>query len=150
MKIAIGNDHRGAHLKEKILQKFKKYTIKDVGCRSEENVDYPDYSERVSEMVSKGDVDRGILICGTGIGMSISANKFLGVRAAMVWDPKVAELTRQHNDSNVLCLAGEFLDDQKAFEIIETWLKTPFEGGRHLRRVDKIREQEKRHLKKKS
>lgn len=143
MKIAIGNDHRGVALKKKIIKKFKNLTFYDFGTDSSERVDYPDYASSVAQRVSSGECDRGILICSTGVGMSISANKFPGVRAAMIWDPQIARLTRLHNDSNVLCLGGDFTDEEKAFEIVDTWLKTKFEGGRYQRRVDKIKKQEK-------
>ena len=92
----------------------------------------------------KGECEKGILICSTGIGMSIAANKFSGIRAAMVWDPTVAEMTRRHNDSNVLCLSGDYVGIEVVFQIVEVWLKTPFEGGRHQLRVDKIKEIEKK------
>lgn len=147
MKIAIGNDHRGIQLKKKLLQKFKNISFLDVGCSSEERVDFPDYAEMVSQKVSSGECERGILICSTGIGMSISANKFPGIRASMVWDPKIAEMTRRHNNSNILCLAGDFTEEKKAYEIVEMWLKTPFEGGRHEERLKKIEKQENKFLK---
>lgn len=138
MKIAIGNDHRGLALKQKLLEKFKEHTFENVGTDSTESVDYPDFSGEVATKVATGDCERGILICSTGVGMSIAANKVSGVRAAMVWNPKIALLTRQHNDSNVLCLAGDYTDEKTAFEIVKIWIETPFEGGRHQRRVDKI------------
>jgi len=142
MKVSIANDHRGTALKKKIMERFKTVEFQNEGIDSDDSVDYPDYAARVAGKVSTGQCERGILICGTGIGMSISANKFPGVRAAMVWEPAVARLTRQHNDSNVLCLAGDFLKADEAFKIVDMWLKTPFEGGRHARRLEKIRQQE--------
>ncbi len=153
MKIAIGNDHRGVQLKRSLVAKFKGVTFIDVGSDSKERVDYPDFAKAVSEKVISGACERGILICSTGIGMSIAANKFRGIRAAMVWNPVVAEMTRLHNDSNILCLSGDYVEEETAFKILEVWLKTPFEGGRHQLRVDKINEIEaaegSRRLKKK-
>lgn len=138
MKIAIGNDHRGVELKKKILQKFSHLTFMNVGSDSEERVDYPDYAKKVAQKVSSKLCDRGILICGSGVGMSIVANKFPDVRASLVWDSRVAALTRQHNDSNILCLSGDLMDEKKAFDIVKTWLETSFEGGRHETRIKKI------------
>ncbi|MBI3018934.1 MAG: ribose 5-phosphate isomerase B [Deltaproteobacteria bacterium] len=141
MKIAIGNDHRGLSLKKKILQKFshlRNVAFMNVGSDSEERVDYPDYAKQVAQKVSQGECERGILICGSGVGMSIVANKFPHVRASLVWDSKVAALTRQHNDSNILCLSGDLMDEKKAFDIVRTWLETSFEGGRHETRIKKI------------
>src|SRR3989338_10447094 len=140
MKIAIGNDHRGYQLKKLILNSFKDISFVDVGCNSEERVDYPDFAAKVAKKVSEGECERGILMCGSVVGMSIVANKFLNVRAALVWDTKIAQLTRLHNDSNVLCLAADFIKDKKVFEIIKTWLKTSFEGGRHAVRLQKIKD----------
>src|SRR3989338_2976456 len=141
MKIAIGNDHRGFTLKKKILQKFshlRSVAFMDVGSDSEERVDYPDYAKKVAQKVSSKLCERGILICGSGVGMSIVANKFPGIRASLVWDSKVAALTRQHNDSNILCLSGDLIDEKKVFDIVKMWLETSFEGGRHEIRVKKI------------
>ncbi len=153
MKIAIGNDHRGFFLKKKILQKFSRQfphlAFVNVGSDSDERVDYPDYASKVAQKISQGECDRGILICGSGVGMSIAANKFPGVRASLVWDPQVAALTRQHNDSNVLCLSGDLMDEKKAFDIVQVWLETSFEGGRHAIRVEKIQALEKELRKKK-
>ena len=138
MTIAIGNDHRGLHLKKKILQKFSHITFINVGADSQERVDYPDYAKQVAQKVSSKLCDLGILICGSGVGMSIVANKFPNVRASLVWDTKVAALTRQHNDSNILCLSGDLMDEKKAFDIVQTWLETSFEGGRHELPIKKI------------
>lgn len=143
MKIVIGNDHRGRAIKEKIIKHFKEHQFMDVGSSSDERVDYPDYAEAAARKIINGECERGILICGSGIGMSISANKFPGIRAAMVWDPKIAELTRRHNDSNILCLASDFIDEEKTYDIVVHWLKTPFEGGHHQQRLEKIKKQEK-------
>jgi ribose 5-phosphate isomerase B len=148
MKIAIASDHRGYHLKERViaLLKAKGHTIIDDGPASEESVDYPDFAALVAKKVGGGEVDRGILVCGTGIGMCITANKFPGVRAAACSDEVTAKLSRQHNDLNVLCLSGDLLSPRSTERIVEVWLETNFEGGRHERRVDKIRriEQENR------
>ncbi len=143
MKIAIGNDHRGVELKKKILQKFSQVTFVNVGSDSQERVDYPDYAQKVAQKINQEECERGILICGSGVGMSIVANRFPGIRASLVWDSKVAALTRQHNDSNVLCLSGDFIDEKKAFDIVKVWLETSFEGGRHEMRLQKIKDLER-------
>ena len=116
----------------------------DEGTNGSGSVDYPDVAARVGSTVSKGDVDRGILICGTGIGMSIAANKFPGVRAAPCHDDLTAEMSRRHNDLNVLCLSADMLGEKLIDRMVEIWLNTPFEGGRHARRVDKIAELEQK------
>lgn len=140
MKVAIGSDHAGFNLKEKIRGYLggTGVGIEDVGTNSDASVDYPDYAEKVAAEVRAGNVDRGILLCGTGIGVCISANKFHGIRAAQAWNPEIARLSRLHNDANILCLSGRFLEPAIAIEIVKVWLETPFEGGRHQRRVDKI------------
>ncbi|MCI0331758.1 MAG: ribose 5-phosphate isomerase B [Planctomycetes bacterium] len=145
MKVAIASDHRGFHLKEKViaLLKAKGHTVIDDGPASEASVDYPDFAALVAKKVSSGEVDRGILICGTGIGMAISANKFPGVRAAACADEVTAELSRRHNDLNVLCLSGDLLSSRVTERVVEVWLDTEFEGGRHARRIDKIGELER-------
>jgi len=140
MRISIGSDHRGYHLKGRLITLLRAvgYDVSDEGTQSTESVDYPDFAARVARKVSDHDVDRGILICGTGIGMTIAANKFPGVRAAPCYDELTAELSRRHNDLNVLCLSADMLSDRLADRLVETWLTTEFEGGRHGRRVDKI------------
>ncbi len=145
MKVAIASDHRGFHLKEKVISllKAKGHTVIDDGPASDASVDYPDFAALVAKKVSSGEVDRGILICGTGIGMAISANKFPGVRAAACADEVTAELSRRHNDLNVLCLSGDLLSARVTERLVEKWLDTQFEGGRHARRVDKIGELER-------
>ncbi len=146
MKIAIGSDHAGYRLKE-ILKKYLVslgHQVQDFGTYTEESVDYPDIAFRLAEEVSKGSFERGILICGTGIGMCIAANKVKGIRAALCWDERTAELSRRHNDSNVLCLGGRMLGEQKAKKIVDVWISTNFEAGRHLRRLRKIYEYERR------
>ncbi len=139
MKIAIGNDHRGYQLKLKIVDWLKSHNhiIEDVGAFSEESADYPDFAGKVARAVATGQAERGILICGTGIGMSIAANKRKEIRAALCYKPEYAALTRMHNDANVLCL-GEMNGDELNLDVVEVFLGTDFEGGRHQRRVDKI------------
>lgn len=138
--IALGSDHAGFELKEKIKVHLqaKKLDVKDQGCFSGESVDYPDYAEKVARTVANGKAEKGIVICGTGIGMSMAANKVLGIRAALCWNEEAAELSRKHNDANILCLGARMIDHEKALRIVDIWLKTNFEGGRHGRRVNKI------------
>jgi ribose 5-phosphate isomerase B len=145
MKVAIASDHRGFHLKEKVISllKSKGHTVIDDGPASEVSVDYPDFAALVAKKVSNKEVDRGILICGTGIGMAIAANKFPGVRAAACADEVTAELSRRHNDLNVLCLSGDLLSSRVTERLVEIWMDTEFEGGRHARRIDKIGELER-------
>lgn len=144
MKIAIAADHGGYELKEHIKKVMDDMGIQyeDLGTDSVESVDYPDYAFPVAKRVANGEADKGILICGTGIGMSISANKVDGVRAALVHDCYTAKVTRQHNDSNVLCLGGRTTGFLVAEEIARIWLGEEFEGGRHQRRVQKISQYE--------
>ncbi|MBI4686775.1 MAG: ribose 5-phosphate isomerase B [Nitrospirae bacterium] len=141
MKIAIGCDHGGTALKKEILPVLKELSIEweDFGTDTDESVDYPDFGERVSQAVSNGKVDRGILICGTGIGMTIVANKFPRVRAALCNEIYCAKMSRLHNDANLLVLGGRIVDKETARQIVQIWFTTPFEGGRHQRRLDKIR-----------
>lgn len=141
MKIAIGCDHAGVALKNEITPILDGLKIEweDVGTKDEESVDYPDFGEKVSIAVSLGKVDRGILICGTGIGMSIVANKFPGVRAALCHEDYSARMSRLHNDSNMLVLPGRVIETKTAIDIVKTWFATDFEGGRHQKRLDKIR-----------
>lgn len=143
-KVAIASDHGGFQLKQEIMRYLKKRGLEyeDRGCFSEDAVDYPDYAQLVAEQVSKGLADRGILVCGTGIGMAIAANKVKGVRAASISDLYSAAMTRRHNDLNVLCLGGRILAPGFAEEIVKTFLDTKFEGGRHGRRLEKIHEVE--------
>lgn len=146
MRIAVGSDHRGCQLREQIiaLLRTKKHDVDDMGAVSPESVDYPDFAALVAEKVSDQRVDRGILICGTGIGMAIAANKFRGVRAAPCTDEVTAEMSRRHNDLNVLCLPGNMLSPRIVERIVDVWIDTPFEGGRHERRIEKIRQLEDR------
>ena len=149
MKLAIGADHAGYQLKEEIKNLLKKKGIDycDFGTHSSQNIkdDYPDYAIKVAEAVAKGTYERGILICGTGVGMGMTANKVPGIRAAPCYDTFTARLSRQHNDSNVLTLGARITDKELAKKIVEEWLKTEFEGGRHKRRVEKIAQIEKKY-----
>lgn len=146
MRFAIGSDHRGFHLKEKLtgMLETKGHTVEDVGTCTQEAVDYPDFAVAVAEKVSQGEADRGILICGTGIGMAITANKFKGVRAATCTDEVTAEISRRHNNLNVLCLSADMLSPRSVERMVEVWVDTEFEGGRHQRRLDKITQAEER------
>ncbi len=140
MRIAIGADHRGVPLKQQLVPWLKSqgHDVADEGPASTASVDYPDYAAKVAQKVASGQADRGILICATGVGMCITANKVHGVRATTVPDEYVARLSRQHNDVNVICLSGDRLDEPAAQRIVDTWLETEFEGGRHAIRVEKI------------
>ncbi len=140
MRIAIGSDHRGYDVKRRIVSLLQRlgHEVLDVGPVSGENVDYPDFAFQVAQAVSEGRVDRGILTCGTGIGMCIAANKVSGVRAAPCHDSITAEMSRRHNDANVLCLSADLLGGELLDRMVKIWLETDFEGGRHARRVDKI------------
>ncbi|MGB9688833.1 ribose 5-phosphate isomerase B [Thermogutta sp.] len=145
MRIAIGSDHRGYSIRPKIVTFLKNigHEVIDLGTFSQSPVDYPDIAEAVAKKVASGEADRGILFCGTGLGMCIAANKIPGVRAAPCHDDLTAELSRRHNDANVLCLSADLLGERLITRIVEVWLNTPFEGGRHARRVEKIAEIEK-------
>jgi len=146
MKIALGADHGGYGFKEKIKGRLeeKGVEILDCGCFDEESCDYPDFAEKVARSVGSGEADRGILVCKTGHGMSIAANKVPGVRCANCHAVEGARLSREHNDANVLALAASFVDPATAERIVDVWLKTEFQGGRHQRRVDKIAGLEKK------
>ncbi len=145
-RIAIGSDHAGLELKNFIKDILIQRGIEpvDFGTHEESSVDYPDFGEQVSFAVSRGEVDRGILICGTGLGMSIVANKFPGIRATLCHDEYTARMSRLHNDSNILVMGGRVIEREVALKILVAWLETPFEGGRHSRRLDKILKIEKR------
>ena len=140
MKIALGSDHAGVkvkqHLKEQLVRSG--FEVSDFGTQGEASVDYPDYARLVAQAVSEGRAERGVLVCGTGIGMCITANKVHGVRAAKVNDPYEARMSRAHNDANVLCLGARVVDTTVMDEIVREFLGTPFEGGRHARRVQKM------------
>ncbi|MBN1853719.1 MAG: ribose 5-phosphate isomerase B [Pirellulales bacterium] len=145
MRIAVGSDHRGYLLKEKVaaLLTSAGHEVINAGTMGPDSVDYPDYATIVAKQVSEGITERGILVCGTGIGMAITANKFPGVRAASCTDEVSAEISRRHNNLNVLCLAGDMLSIRQAERIVNIWLSTEFEGGRHERRIEKIHQIEK-------
>ena len=140
MIIAIASDHAGYLLKTKIKAHLeaKAISVEDFGTFKDEPVDYPDYGILAARFVAQNKADFGILVCGSGIGMSIVANKVKGIRAALCTSEEMAELSRQHNDANVLTLGGRLTEHQYALRIVDTWLKTPFEGGRHFRRINKI------------
>ncbi len=140
MRIVIGSDHRGVAIRPRIVELLEKlgHEVIDVGAAPGEAVDYPDVAEKVGHKVSRNEADRGVLICGTGLGMCIAANKVPGVRAAPCHDDLTAEMSRRHNDLNVLCLSADLLGERLIDRMVEIWLATPFEGGRHARRVDKI------------
>lgn len=146
MKIAISSDHGGFELKQNIIDHFKDKQIdyQDLGTFSTDSVDYPDIAIPCAEAVARGEFDRGIIICGTGIGVCISANKVKGVRAALCHDVFSAKMSRMHNDANVLTMGGRVIGKGLALDIVDTWLKGKFSGGRHQRRVDKIKEYENR------
>lgn len=148
MRIALGSDHRGFAVKQHIIHGVQQmgHEVVDVGTCTQEAVDYPDYAEKVALIIASGQADYGILICGTGVGMSIAANKVAGIRAAAVHDDVTAEISRRHNDSNILCLSAGLLSLQMIDQIVDIFLRTEFEGGRHERRLRKIEELEKRHL----
>ena len=137
MNIALGCDHGGFGLKQEILSYLQQagYAVNDLGCHSEESVDYPDFAERVCAAIGSRKADRGILICGTGIGMSMAANRYHHIRAALCQEPFSARMSREHNDANVLCLGGRVLGPSLALDIVRVWLATEFAGGRHLRRI---------------
>jgi ribose 5-phosphate isomerase B len=140
MKIAIGSDHRGFDAKRRLAAVLRQmgHDVLDVGPDGKDSVDYPDFAFQVAQAVSQARVERGILICGTGIGMCIAANKVAGVRAAPCHDSITAEMSRRHNDANILCLSADLLGEELMERMARIWLDTPFEGGRHARRVEKI------------
>jgi ribose 5-phosphate isomerase B len=146
MRVVLASDHRGYHLKDS-LKKFleeRKIEFLDVGTFSTDSVDYPDFAMLAAEKISVGDYERGILICGSGIGMCVVANKFPGIRAAVCHNIGAAEMSRKHNDSNMLSLGADVVNEDSARKILQVWLETKFEGGRHLRRIQKISEIESR------
>jgi len=149
MRIAIGSDHNGVEFKKRLTEHLEARhdEVIDVGANNEGSVDYPDFAFAAAELVAAGKADRGILVCGSGVGMSMAANKVKGVRAALCHTPDAARLTREHNDANVLALAGWQAERDGTMEIVDVFLDTTFEGGRHERRVNKIREYEEGHWK---
>ncbi len=138
MRIGIGADHRGFKLKEKLKESFPKIKFIDFGTNDCEPVDYPDYAFPVVEAIQKKKIQRGVLICGSGLGMSISANKGKGIRACLCLNKEMAKMARNHNNANILVLAANFTSEKEAIEILKTFLREKFEGGRHKRRIDKI------------
>lgn len=147
MKLAIGSDHAGFALKDGLSRWLRsaaggRHAVRDMGCPGLDSCDYPDFALAVAKAVASGRAARGILICGTGIGMGMAANKVKGVRAAVTWNPQTAALAAEHNNANVLCLPARYVDGRQARRMIQAFLKTPFGGGRHIRRVKKIREME--------
>ena len=138
--IPIASDHAGYELKEKLSAELERmgYQVEDLGAANEEPSDYPDFAHPLAKEVSSGEAKRGILLCGSGIGVDIVANRYPHVRAALAWMPEIAELSRRHNDSNVLVIPARFVSDEAAVEMVKRWLDTDFEGGRHARRVAKI------------
>jgi len=142
MKLAIASDHAGYALKSHLLETLKEtdHVAKDLGPSDERSVDYPDFAEAVCRRMLAGEADRGILVCGSGVGMSMAANRFRGIRAVLCMNLYVARFSRLHNDANVLCLPGRLMGEALADEILKVWLDTPFEGDRHARRIGKMDE----------
>ncbi|MEE4275440.1 MAG: ribose 5-phosphate isomerase B, partial [Thermoleophilia bacterium] len=138
VKIAAGSDHAGFSIKEAVVRRLRAqgHVVVDVGTTDgETSVDYPDFAHAVAGMVESGEAERGLLVCGTGLGVCMAANRHHGVRGAVATTPHLAEMSRRHNDANVLCLAGRILSEEEAWAVTEVWMATPFEGGRHARRV---------------
>ena len=140
MKIAVGSDHAAYELKEAIKEKLTKegHEVIDVGCDSTESVDYPKYGHAVGRTVASGEAERGIAVCGSGIGISIACNKVPGIRAALCTSVEMAEMCRRHNNANVVCMGARMISQELAFDIIDKWMTTDFEGGKHLRRINEI------------
>ena len=140
LRIAFACDHAGYELKEKLVKYLdgKVASIKDFGCHSTQSVDYPDFIHPLAEAIENNEYDFGIILCGSGIGVSITANKHQGIRAAVCWCNDIAALCRQHNNANVLALPARFIDEKQAKQFVDTFLTTAFEGGRHINRVNKI------------
>ena len=139
-RILIASDHAGYQLKEALERALGSlgFDVEDLGTDSTESTDYADYAHPLARKVSEGEVKRGVLLCGTGLGMSYTANRYPHVRAAVAWNPEIAKLAREHNDSNVLVVPARFVSEEQGVAILKAWLDTPFEGGRHARRVEKI------------
>ena len=140
MKIVVGSDHAAYELKEAIKEKLTKegHEVIDVGCDSTESVDYPKYGHAVGRPVASGEAARGIAVCGSGIGISIACNKVPGIRAALCTSVEMAEMCRRHNNANVVCMGARMISQELAFDIIDKWMTTDFEGGKHLRRINEI------------
>ena len=141
--IPIGSDHAGFHLKKRLIEELRAlgYEPLDLGTHSTDSADYPDFAHSVAAKVEHHDAERGVLLCGTGLGMSYAANRHPGVRAAVAWSPEIAQLAREHNDANILILPARFVSEDEGVEILKTWLDTQFSGGRHSRRVEKIEQE---------
>jgi ribose 5-phosphate isomerase B len=139
-KLAIGSDHAGYFLKEKLLKYLAKeqYEVRDFGTYTDESVDYPDYAHPLAKAVSSGEFELGISICGSGNGINMVVNKHPGIRSALCWNEEISRLARAHNDANICALPGRFISESEAYLIVKTFLNTSFEGGRHKRRIDKI------------
>jgi ribose 5-phosphate isomerase B len=142
--IPIGSDHAGFQLKERLVEELRAlgYEPLDLGTYSPESTDYPDYAHSVASKVEHHDANQGVLLCGSGLGMSYAANRHPGVRAAVAWSPEIARLAREHNDANILILPARFVSEDEGIDILKTWLDTQFAGGRHSRRVEKIDREE--------
>ena len=140
MRVAVGNDHGGLNFKDELLALLGElgHEVEDFGCNRPDSVDYPDLADLVCKGVLEGGCDRGILICGSGIGMSMAANRKLGIRAALCQEQFTARMSREHNNANVLCLGARIIGPSLAVEVVRTWLQTDFAGGRHQRRIDKF------------
>ena len=140
MKLVVGSDHAAYELKEAIKEKLigEGHEVIDVGCDSTESVDYPKYGHAVGRAVASGEAERGIAVCGSGIGISIACNKVPGIRAALCTSVEMAEMCRRHNNANVVCMGARMISQELAFDIIDTWMTTEFEGGKHLRRINEI------------
>lgn len=140
MKIVVGSDHAAYELKEAIKEKLigEGHEVIDVGCDSTESVDYPKYGHAVGRAVASGEAERGIAVCGSGIGISIACNKVPGIRAALCTSVEMAEMCRRHNNANVVCMGARMISQELAFDIIDKWMTTDFEGGKHLRRINEI------------
>ena len=138
--IPIASDHAGYELKNKVIEhlKSKNFDVKDFGTYSSESVDYPDFAHKVGSAVNKGEYQRGIVICGSGNGVQMTVNKYPNVRCALCWNEEIASLARQHNDAKIISLPARFINEETALKIVDIYLTTPFEGGRHMRRVEKI------------
>jgi ribose 5-phosphate isomerase B len=147
IKIAVGADHAGFELKEKVREHLasRGYDVQDLGTTSTDPVDYPDFAERVASQVAAKQATYGVLVCGTGLGMELAANKVPGIRATPCNDTLSARLAREHNNANVLTMGGRLIDEAEARKIVDTWLATPFAGGRHVRRVEKIASIDQKH-----
>ena len=137
-KILIAADHAGLDLKKGLIEQMPNDTFEDLGTNSKENVDYPDYANELARRISMNNNKKGVLICGTGVGMSVAANKFKNIRAGLVYNSKVAKLIREHNDANILVLPGGYMDIHEAKKCVDNFLSSSFEGGRHTRRINKI------------